>query len=232
MEKEIRYYLAGKKTWNDVTMQVTAGGNDPVLPKKDSIVRIGKIKFRVKSVEDTGSKYKVWLEDKEAVLTPAEEALWMLGEELEVISIEPELNEARARIGVGGNPEGNKNLFFSPTASPDTQPFNWLTAAGPGTKTTLGGFVRQALSSLGSGYGVQVTDFGEVCTATVTYSNAQTGRCSSQSFAIIFRGKNSKWAYTVYSNSAKWRNCSGVDQAISFMRSKISSLSGTTSGAL
>jgi len=151
---------------------------------------------------------------------------------LEILYID-EVNEAKVKnTKAGGSIEKNNNLYFSPSATNDPAPFNRLTAAGPGTRGTMGGYVRSALSALGAGYGVQVADFGEVCTINVTYSNAQTGRVTGQNFAIIFRGPNSKYAYTAYSTSAKWRNCNGVDQAVSFIRSKISAMSGTTSSSL
>ena len=152
---------------------------------------------------------------------------------LEILYID-EVNEARAKsknTKAGGSLE-TSNLYFSPSATNDPTPFNRLTAAGPGTRGTMGGYVRSALGTLGAGYGVQVADFGEVCTINVTYSNAQTGRVTGQNFAIIFRGPNSKYAYTVYSTAAKWRNCNGVDQAISFIRSKTGVMAGTTTSSL
>ena len=150
---------------------------------------------------------------------------------LEILYID-EVNEARAKNTKAGGSIEKNNLYFSPSATYDPTPFNRLTAAGPGTRGTMGGYVRSALSNLGIGYGVQVADFGEVCTINVTYSNAQTGRTSGQNFAIIFRGPNSKSTYTAYTTSAKWRNCNGVDQAVSFIRSKINAMSGATTSSL
>ena len=147
----------------------------------------------------------------------------------EVIYID-NINEARVKAG--GNISGKNTVAFAAAnISQDLTPFNRLTAAGPGTPGTMGGYVRSALS-LGTGYGVQVSDFGEVCTINITYSNAKTGRTAGQNFAIIYRPEPSKWAYTAYSCSSKWRNCTSIDQAVSFIKSKASALAGSITSAI
>lgn len=227
--KEIRYYLSNKQTWNDVTVQVTTKNDNNIIPSVGSVISVGKIKFRVAKVTDDRKYHKVWLEDKEAVLTPLEEALENF-ENLEVISIDEPIDEA-AKTKAGGLGKGPANLLFGVGPTNDPSAFNWLTATGPGTKASMGGYIRSSLG-LGTGFGVQVSDFGEVCIVNITYSNAQTCRCSSVTCAIILRGKNSPYAYTVYSNSARWRNCNGIDQACNFIRSKANALIGSTSSAV
>ena len=75
--KEIRYYLANKRSWSDVTVAVTYKG----LPKKGQIINVGKIKMTVKSVDDGTSNgravTKVLLES-EYDHTPLCEAIEML----------------------------------------------------------------------------------------------------------------------------------------------------------
>lgn len=227
--KEIRYYLSNKRTWNDVTAQVTIRKNNGIIPPEGSVIHVGKIKFRVAKVTDDSKYHKVWLESREAVLTPLEEALEKLGD-IDVISIEEPLTEA-TKTKAGGVGKGPANLLFALGNTGDPAAFNWLTAVGPGTKTSMGGYIRSSLG-LGAGFGVQVSDFGEICVVNITYSNPQTCRCSSLTCAIIVRGKNSPYAYTVYSNSARWRNCNGIDQACNFIRSKANALIGGSNGAV
>ena len=223
--KEIRYYLANKKSWSDVTTAVTYKG----LPKKGQIINVGKIKMTVKSVDDGTSNgravTKVLLES-EYDHTPLCAAIEMLHNPT-FISIDEGINEAKSRVS-GGN---DKNVWTSPDPFKDTA--DAIRAFGPGSFGTLGGYVKSALAGLGPGYGVQVTDFGEAVTVTVTYSNASTGRISGQNFVIVLHhGRSHKYMYTVYAHSARWRDCNDYNQAISFIRSKASALAGQTSGAV
>lgn len=226
--KEIRYYIAGKKTWNDITIAVTRKD----LPKKGQVINVGKIKMVVKSVEDGVVNHrqvtKVFLENSGQPWTMMDEAIEMLDAPT-FLDINEDINEAK-RITTGGYP-GDSRIGFSGTSSfIDTTKAG--PAQGPGSPGTLGNAVRQALSSLGAGYGVQVADFGEAVTVTVTYSNARTGRCASQSFVLLYRGKNSKNLYTVYANAGRWRNCNDYNQAIAFIRSKVSTIPGSANTSI
>lgn len=223
--KEIRYYLANKKSWSDVTVAVTYKG----LPKEGQVINVGKIKMTVKSVADGTSNghavTKVFLES-ENDRTPLSEAIEMLDNPT-FIAIDEDINEARGRVS-GGN---DKNVWTSSDPFKDTA--DAIRAFGPGSFGTLGGYVKSALAGLGAGYGVQVTDFGEAVTVTVTYSNASTGRISGQSFVIVMHhGRSHKYMYTVYAHSARWRDCNDYNQAIAFIRAKASALPGQTSGAV
>ena len=227
--KEIRYYLSNKQTWNDVTVQVTTKKDTNIIPSVGSVISVGKIKFRVAKVTDDRKYHKVWLESSEAVLTPLEEALEHL-DNIEVIAIDEPIDEARAKKTQAAG-AGPGNLLFGYTATADPQSTKWLTAIGPGTRASMGGYIRSSLG-LGAGFGAQVSDFGEVCVVNITYSNPQTCRSATLTCAIILRGKNSPYAYTVYSNSVRWRNCSGIDQACNFIRGKANALVGATSGSI
>ena len=154
---------------------------------------------------------------------------------LEVICIDA-IDEAKLKTGgtytkQNGKFSQSNAMFNIANTMQDLTPFLKFTTVGPGAKGTMGGYVKSSMS-LGTGYGVQVTDFGEVCTINVTYSNAQTGRTAGQNFAIIFRGPHSPWTYTAYVNSAKWRNCTGIDQAVSFIKSRATALANLCSSPL
>lgn len=227
--KEIRYYLANKKSWSDVTVAVTYKG----LPKECQVINVGKIKMNVKSVADGTSNgrsvIKVFLEN-ENTRTPLDEAIEMLDNPT-FIAISEDVNEAKgkAAIKVGGSLDNRTYTSVRPFS--DTA--DAIRAFGPGSFGTLGGYVRSALAGLGAGYGVQVADFGEAVTVTITYSNARTGRISGQSFVIVMHHGNShKYLYTVYAHSARWRDCDDYNQAIGFIRSKASALAGQTSGGV
>ena len=226
---EVRYYLSGKKSWSDVTASMNQSQLTKV-PSKGAIVNVGKIKMTVKDVID-GTVHgrpvtKVFLEDLDEYTANVCEALDELNINGDLIVLEVEEPVLEARSKVAGN---DKRTYSSSILGPSDMG-QTLRAAGPGTSFTFGGYVRSGLSGMGQGYGVQVTDFGEVVTANVTYSNAQTGKCASQNFAIIYRGSQSKYVYTVYSSAVRWRHCNDYNQAIAFIRSKASNLPGMTSG--
>lgn len=223
--KEIRYYLANKKSWSDVTVAV----NRKDLPKKGQVINVGKIKMTVKDVTDGTSNgravIKVFLEN-EASRTPLDEAIEMLDNPT-FLTIKENVDEAVSTV------RGSSDDRVKISAEPFKDTADAIRAFGPGSFGTLGGYVKSGLASLGAGYGVQVTDFGEAVTVTVTYSNARTGRISGQSFVIVMHhGRFHKYAYTVYAHSARWRDCNDYNQAIGFIRSKASALAGQTSGAV
>lgn len=90
----------------------------------------------------------------------------------------------------------------------------------------FGRTLRNALSGMGSNYGVEVTDFGKWVTVRVSASDYITGRTSSKVFLVVFEYKGDGM---VLSSSTKWRTISGVDQAISYIRSACSSLASDAS---
>lgn len=225
--KEIRYYLSGKKSWNDVTIAV----NRKDLPKKGQVINVGKIKMTVKDVTDGTSNgrqvIKVFLENTGLPYTAIDEAIDMLDNPT-FIEITEDINEARVQTISNRK---DSRAFMSVGGSFVDSPARAIPGEGPGAPGTLGGIIRSQLT-FGAGYGVQVADFGEAVTVTITYSNAKTGRCASQSFVIVYHGKQAKNVYTVYANCARWRNCNDFNQAISFIRSKASTIPGACSTAI
>lgn len=226
--KEIRYYLAGKKSWSDVTMAVTRKD----MPKKGQVINVGKIRMIVKDISDgifNGRHItKVFLESSGQIYTNLDEAISKLQDPV-FIEVREDINEAK-NVMTGGYP-GDSRIGYSGISGymDTTKP---VQANGPGSPGTLGNAVRSALSTLGAGYGAQVADFGEVVTVTITYSNAKTGRCSSQSFVILYRGRTAKNMYTVYANAGRWRNCNDYNQAIGFIRSKVGSIAGSANSPI
>lgn len=164
--------------------------------------------------------------------TDMEKAINMLKNPI-FIDVKGSINEARSALRNGPNGlNGEKDRVFI-SAEPFKDTADVIRAYGPGSFGTLGGYVRSALANLGVGYGVDVTDFGEVVTVSVTYYNSRTGRSSGQNFVIVCHPtKAYKYAYTVYAHSARWRDCNDYNQAIGFIRSKASALAGQTSGAI
>lgn len=223
-QKEIRYYLIGKKSWNDVTVAITRKD----MPKQGQVINVGKIKMVVKDIKKGISNgrqvTKIFLENTGELYTPLDEAIELLDNPT-FLEIKEDINEAK-KLAVGNFP-GNTRIQYDATAG-----FKYNTqappAVGPGSPGTLGNAVRSQLSSLGAGYGAQVADFGEAVTVTITYSNAKSGRCASQSFVIIYRGPSAKLTYSVYANAGRYRHCNDFNQAVSFIRSKAGTLPGST----
>ena len=229
--KEIRYFLADKQSWNDVTNSVITKR----IPHKGDVINVGKVRMVIKDIVDATSHgrafIKVLLEDTHKPYTVIDEALSGL-ENPTIIDIQPDTNEARKGRTTMASISPDNGVVYSPIdRRQDTMMYGGMYAAGPGTPNTMGGVVRSALN-LGVGYSVSVTDFGEVCIVAITYTNAQTGRSVGQSFAIIYRGKYSKTVYTTYSNANRYRNCNDLNSAISYIRSKASSLVGSTNTVL
>lgn len=155
-----------------------------------------------------------------------EEAISMLDNPT-FICIKDNVNEVRSLI------RNSSDTRVAVSAEPFKDTADAIRAFGPGSFGSLGGYVRSGLASLGDGYGVQVADFGEAVTVTITYSNARTGRIAGQSFVIVMHhGSSHRYMYTVYAHSARWRDCNDYNQAIGFIRSKASALAGQTSGAV
>lgn len=220
---EVRYFLANKKSWSDVTISV----NRKDTPKKGDIINVGKIKMTVKDVVDATihgrAITKVLLESTGMPYTELDEAIDML-ENPTFIEIDEDINEARSVVK--GNPASDRTYI---SADPYQDSAARLAGqGGPGSFGQLGNYFRSGLQ-LGQGYGVQVADFGEAVTITITYSNPRTCRTASQSYVVVYRGKNSKYVYTTYANSGRYRHSNDYTQAISFIRSKASTLPGSTS---
>ena len=225
---EVRYYIADKKTWSDITASV----NRKSTPKKGDVVNVGKIKMTVKDVVD-GNIHgrpitKIMLESTGLPFTQIDEAIEQMENPI-FIEIVDDVNEAK-KVKAGSNPSDNR-AFVSAEPWSDSSPYPTI-ANAVGSPGTLGGYFRSGLSGLGTGYGVTIGDFGEAITINITYSNAASCATAGLNFVVIFRGKNKKYAYTVYANSARFRHCSDYNAAINFIRSKASVLAGRTSSGV
>ena len=146
------------------------------------------------------------------------------------IELMENVNEASFKADSGY--PGDSKKYISVGGTFTDSPGRAMPGEGPGAPGTLGYAVRSQLSSLGQGFGVQVADFGEAVTVTITYSNPKTCKNVSQSFVLVYHGKNAKNIYTVYANSARWCNCNDYSQAISFIRSKASYLTSAGGSAI
>lgn len=233
---EIRYFLADKKSCSDVTAGMTLSALAKA-PKKGDVVNVGKIKMTVRDIIPTtihGKEItKVLLEQ----LGDSESRLVDLIERLDnpiIIGLDEGINEAKATPSrVGGTTRMSGNMWDPRLQKSNLAPVDsWGVQFRPCT-IELGNYMRTAIGNMGRGYGAQVADFGDAVSVTVTYSNAKTGKCASQSFIVLWQpDRDPKYPYKVYANISRYRTCAGVDQAANFIRSKASALVGMTSGSI
>ena len=228
---EVRYYLASKQSWNDVTVQVSKTSD---VLKVGDVVRLGKIPMHVCEIKDGRINgrlvTKVYLEsisEEEANLL---ESLSQM-KDTTIIKVSEQIDEAKKKptnISAGFD----DRVKLSAIAARDTTystPFNIY---GPGSNRTLGGYFRTGLANIGAGFSTQVSDFGIAVVVNITYSNTVTGRTAGQNFVVIFDTYNKRLPYRAYSSTSRFRDCSSYDQAISYIRSKASALPGATSSAI
>lgn len=97
----------------------------------------------------------------------------------------------------------------------------------PDASYALGPQIRSGLS-LGSGYYVEVADFGAAVVVKVTYTQISTSKGASMTFLVTFNSKNG--GGTVYANAKRHRSVSDYSQAISYIRSYATTLPGRVSG--
>jgi hypothetical protein len=89
---------------------------------------------------------------------------------------------------------------------------------------SFGRSIQQGLSSLGDGFSCRVTDFAKWVVVEVSHHNILTGRTASKTFLIVFQQDNSG---IVLSTANRYRTISGVSQAISYIRTSMSTLQGS-----
>ena len=93
------------------------------------------------------------------------------------------------------------------------------------TSFNFGRSLRSQLSDVGNGFSCKVNDFGKWVTVEMTHNNQVTGRSASKTFLIVFKQKGNG---LVLSTHNRYRTISGVDQAVSYIRSASSSLQSAT----
>lgn len=86
---------------------------------------------------------------------------------------------------------------------------------------SFGQSLKNALNSMGAEWSCKVTDFKKWVVAEVQHHNTITGRTSSKTFLIVFKQKGDG---VILSTHNKYRTISGVEQAISYIRSASTSL--------
>lgn len=86
---------------------------------------------------------------------------------------------------------------------------------------SFGQSLKSALNSMGPEWSCNVTDFKKWVVAEIQHHNIITGRTSSKTFLIVFKQKGDG---IILSTHNKYRTISGVEQAISYIRSASTSL--------
>lgn len=122
---------------------------------------------------------------------------------------------------VDGRNQGYKSQsaqYSGPTGNPSLPDWRVWSAAGYGQR------IQNMLNSVGGGYSFKVQDFGRIVVVTGTYNCAATGNAVSKTFAIFFDNQK-KGDGLVFTTSTKWRSVTTADQAASYIRSILSSLS-------
>lgn len=113
----------------------------------------------------------------------------------------------------------NKGKYMSTTVGPfadDPKLYNYF---------SFGNAISRSLNGMGNGYSCQVTDFKKWVVVTVTHNNVITGRSSSKTFLVVFGPDKDG---IILSTHNRYRSISGVDQAITYIRSACQSLSSDT----
>ena len=90
---------------------------------------------------------------------------------------------------------------------------------------TFGNAVTQYFNNMSGGYFCKVTDFKKWVVVEISKHDTITGKTSSKTFLIVFQEKGDG---IVLSTHNRYRSISGVDQAISYIRSACSTLSSDT----
>ena len=87
----------------------------------------------------------------------------------------------------------------------------------------FGKVLKNELSSLGSEFFSEVTDFGKWVDVRVTHHDYRTGKSSSKTYLIVF-DKPSQGDGIIVNTSNRYRTISGVSQAASYIRSSVQAL--------
>lgn len=135
-----------------------------------------------------------------------------------ILCIEPQINEGAYDdrvFGAGGTTQPTRG-FKVGIDWDDPKMF---------ASNNFGNMMRSYLDNMGRGYSARVTDFGKWVTVDVTYHNYITGRSASKTFLVVFKPKGNG---IVLSTHNRYRTISGIDQAVSYIRSASNSLESST----
>jgi hypothetical protein len=86
---------------------------------------------------------------------------------------------------------------------------------------SFGNTLKTALNSMGDEWFCEVTDFRKWVVVNIKHHNTITGRTSSKTYLVVFKQKGDG---IVMSTHNRYRTISGVEQAISYIKSSASSL--------
>ena len=133
-----------------------------------------------------------------------------------ILCVEPNINEAvDDRVYARKNPGITKG-FSQYYDTDDPKMYDQF---------TFGNMMRQSLNNMGNGFSAEVTDFKKWVVVKVSYHNHITGKTSSKTFLIVFKYKGDG---IVLSTHNRYRTISGADQAISYIKSSMNSLTNDT----
>ena len=90
---------------------------------------------------------------------------------------------------------------------------------------TFGRIVRSAINNMGPSWSAEVSDFKKWVVVTVKYYNHETNRSASKTFLIVFKHKGDG---IVLSTHNRYRTISGVDQAVTYIKSACNILQSST----
>lgn len=137
-----------------------------------------------------------------------------------ILCVDRTINEADERASTRRAPKGQFKGFTQYVDTDDPKLYN---------NFSFGNSVRQILNNMGGGFSAKVTDFKKWVVVEVSHHNTITGKTASKTFLIVFKDKGDGM---VMSTHNKYRSISGVDQAVSYMRSAASSLQNDTQNRL
>lgn len=129
-----------------------------------------------------------------------------------ILYIESIINESDPRIHNKGKTPSATVGYFTNYNADDPRLYNMF---------SFGNAMRNSLSNMGPGYSCQVTDFKKWVVVTVSYSDIITGKMSSKTFLIVFNLEKDGIVLTTHN---RYRSISGVDQAITYIKSSCQSL--------
>lgn len=130
---------------------------------------------------------------------------------------QPCINEdGDPRVDAKKNPDASVKGLYNHANWDDPRMYNSF---------SFGSSLQTSLNNIGKGFSCDVTDFGKWVVVKISYHDIISGRTSSKTFLIVFDlNKNG----IVLSTHNRYRSFSGVSQAISYIRSSISALEGSS----
>ena len=110
-------------------------------------------------------------------------------------------------------------------------PYLWYDDPRLFAQNAFGKLMLNDLNSWRAGYSAKVSDFGKWVVVEITYHHHVTGRSASKTFLVVFDGGpkgTDKGGGMIMSTANKWRTISGYSQAVSYIKSAVTSLEGAT----